>query len=321
MKQPNSDFKHSIARNNDLRYNDLNSYLRARFGVRVQKIAIDAGFTCPNRDGTLSFGGCLFCGAKGSGTGASKREESITQQITQAKARLSARYKAKKFLVYFQAFTNTYASCDVLREKYDEAMASTDIVGLSIGTRPDCIDDEKLSLIQTYAEHNMVWIEYGLQSIHDRTLKILNRRHTLDDFLRAVDMTRGRNILTCAHVILGLPGESKQDIVETAKVLSQLNVNGVKIHGLYVSRDSMLAQALQAGTLELGFLSQQTFAEWTVAFLEHLRPDIVVQRLTGDPDPATLLEPQWALNKQHALFLIQNILCTTNTRQGARWAL
>jgi len=299
---------------NGKRYNDFNTFLRERYGCRVQKITIDAGFSCPNRDGTLAYGGCIYCDGKGSGTGAARKDESIQEQIKRGKARLAVRYKATKFMVYFQAFTNTYGPLHVLRRRYDEALSDPDVVGLAIGTRPDCIDEAKLDLIQEYTAERMVWVEYGLQSMHDRTLKKINRGHTFDDFVRAVRMTQGRNILICAHVILGLPGESRQDILDTASALSRLQIDGVKIHSLYVLRETPLADFLARGEYEV--LDQETYVEWVVTFLEHLSPNIVVQRLTGDPDPSVLIGPPWTLKKQETLARIQRALEVRETWQG-----
>ncbi len=296
------------------RYNDFNTYLRNLFGSRVQKITIDAGFSCPNRDGTISSGGCIYCDGKGSGSGASRRAESIARQVQEGKARLAARYKAEKFIAYFQAFTNTHAPCDILRTRYDEAMADPEVVGLSIGTRPDCIDEARLSLIQEYTGNHMVWIEYGLQSMHNRTLERINRGHTFEDFVRAVRMSQGRDILICAHVILGLPGESKQDIVETARAVADLGIDGIKIHSLYVLKETPLAKLFEGGGCTA--LDQETFVAWVVAFLENLPPTVVVQRLTGDPDPSALLAPAWTLNKQKTLALIQEELEASDTWQG-----
>jgi radical SAM protein (TIGR01212 family) len=296
------------------RYNDFNTYLRERFGCRVQKITIDAGFSCPNRDGTLSFDGCIYCDGKGSGTGAARRAESIKEQIQKAKVRLAVRYKAKKFIAYFQAFTNTYAPCDILRKRYDEALADFDIVGLAIGTRPDCVDQARLDLIQEYTARHMVWIEYGLQSIHNRTLEKINRGHTFEDFVQAVRITQGRNILICAHVILGLPGESMEDVLDTATALSGLGMNGIKIHSLYILKGTPLARLFQEGGCTV--LDQETYVEWVTAFLERLSPNIIVQRLTGDPDPSALLVPGWSLKKQQTLSLIKKTLEAREAWQG-----
>jgi radical SAM protein (TIGR01212 family) len=296
------------------RYNSLSAFLRERFGCRVQKITVDAGFSCPNRDGVISRGGCVYCDGNGSGTGAALRGESIRDQIRLGKSRLAARYKARKFMAYFQAYSNTYGPCDTLRRRYDEALEDPDVVGLAIGTRPDCIDESRLDLIQEYTETHMVWLEYGLQSMHNRTLSRINRGHKFEDFVLALQMTRGRNILICAHVIIGLPGESTHEIVETAKALSRLDVDGVKIHSLYVVDKTPMAGLLQTGAYTA--LDQQEYADLVVAFLERLSPKTVVQRLTGDPDPLTLIGPGWALNKQKTLALIHERLEGKDTWQG-----
>lgn len=301
------------------RYNDFNNYLRKRFGCRVQKITIDGGFSCPNRDGTLSFGGCIYCDSKGSGTGDARRIGSIKKQIQHAKAQLAVRYKAEKFIAYFQAFTNTYAPCDILRKRYDEALTDCDIVGLAIGTRPDCIDEARLDLVEQYTSTHMVWIEYGLQSMHNRTLQKINRGHTFEDFVRAIRMTRGRNILICVHVILGLPGESREDVLDTATALAGLGIDGIKIHSLYVLKESPLARLFQAGGYTT--LEQETYVEWVTAFLERLSPNVVIQRLTGDPDASALLAPAWSLNKQQTLSLIQETLEAREAWQGKLFGL
>jgi radical SAM protein (TIGR01212 family) len=296
------------------RYNDFSSYLRRSFGCRVQKLTVDAGFSCPNRDGTLSSKGCLYCDGHGAGSGAAEKGRSISEQIEEGKMRLGKRYNAKKFIAYFQAFTNTYAPPDVLRERYDEALVDTDIVGLAVGTRPDCIDVGKLDLIEKYTKTHMVWMEYGLQSMHDRTLKKMNRGHSFDDFVRAVRMTQDRDILICAHVILGLPGESKDDILSTACALADLSVDGVKIHNLYVQDDTPLAKLHRAGGVQ--YMDQRTYVDWVVAFLERLSPHTVVQRLTGDPEPSSLVSPAWAMKKQQTLSFIQKALEDRGTYQG-----
>ena len=298
------------------RYSDFNTYLRNRFGCRVQKITVDAGFSCPNRDGTISETGCLYCNPKGSGTGAARQGWSIDQQIQHGKSRLTARYKAKKFIVYFQPFTNTYAPVEGLKRRYDEALHDPDVMGLAIGTRPDCIDREKLACIESYTTSHMVWIEYGLQSASNRTLQRINRGHTVEDFVRAVRLTQGRNILICAHVILGLPGESIQDIIRTARLLASLGVEAVKIHNLYVERDAPLAELYKRGRCAL--LSQEDYVNWVTCFLEHLHPKTIIQRLTGDPNPGSLLGPSWTLGKARTLTMIKQCLEDRRTFQGSR---
>ena len=189
------------------RYRDFNQFLRENFGLRVQKITVDAGFSCPNRDGSLSTKGCIFCDPLGSGTGAWSRGVSVTQQIIQGKQALERRYKAKGFLAYFQAFSNTYAPLERLKALYDEALAIPGVLGICVGTRPDCISDEVLDLLSSYTRKGMVWVEYGLQSAHDETLLLINRGHDVETFVHAVEESRRRGLLVCAHLIVGLPGE------------------------------------------------------------------------------------------------------------------
>ena len=202
--------------NKKKRYSDYNTYLRQLFGQRVQKITIDAGLSCPNRDGLLSRKGCIYCNSKGSGSGLFARGLSIKEQIKTGKVGMIKKYKAKKFLAYFQSYSNTYTTCDHMKQMFDEALSCDSMVGMAIGTRPDCIDTQKLDLIESYTNKYLVWLEYGLQSAHDATLKIMNRGHTVKDFFNAVQLTRGRGINICAHVILGLPGEDKKMMVKNA---------------------------------------------------------------------------------------------------------
>ncbi|MFB0521952.1 MAG: TIGR01212 family radical SAM protein, partial [Desulfatiglandales bacterium] len=212
------------------RYCDLNSYLRGLFGCRVQKISLDAGLTCPNRDGSILKEGCIYCNSRGSGTGAMRKGLSITAQIVKGKEFLRRRYRAEKFIAYFQSFSNTYGPYERLKGLYEEALALDDIVGLSIGTRPDCIDESILTLLESYARDHLIWIEYGLQSIHDRTLTFINRGHDVNCFKRAVELTRNRGIKICTHVILGLPFEDRHDMLATAKAVAAMGIDGIKIH-------------------------------------------------------------------------------------------
>lgn len=300
----------------DKRYNDLNSQLRAEFGCRVQKITLDAGFSCPNRDGTLSKGGCIYCNAKGSGTGAAAMGLSIGDQIASAKAFLSKRYKARKFIAYFQSHTNTYAPIETLKARYDEALADRDIVGISIGTRPDCVDDGVLSLIETYTRRCRVWIEYGLQSAHDRTLARINRGHDLACFLDAVKRTRHREIRICAHVIVGLPGENRTDILQTADVVAGLGINSVKLHLLYVIQGTPMEALWRSGVYQC--LEWDVYVELICDILERLPSRMVIQRLTGDPHPDELVAPSWSLQKRQTLNRIMDRLRERDTWQGKR---
>ena len=215
-------------------YNEYSGYLKKMFGCRVQKIPLDAGLTCPNRDGSKGTGGCLYCDARGSGTGASARLPSLSEQIRQGKAFLGKRYGAGKFIAYFQSFSNTYAPREVLEKLYREALDQEGVVGLAVGTRPDCVNPEILDLLASFQKTHLVWVEYGLQSFLDETLRRINRGHSGEDFERAVLESRQRGLNVCAHVILGLPGEGLPEVLETARRLSGQDIQGLKIHSLYI---------------------------------------------------------------------------------------
>ena len=300
----------------DKRYYDLNTYLRGLFGCRVQKISIDAGLSCPNRDGSLSTKGCIFCNAQGSGTGAHQRGISIADQVEKSKKALARRYKAKKFIAYFQSFTNTYAPVERLRMLYDEALTVSDVVGLSIGTRPDCVDDSILSLLGAYAKDYLIWVEYGLQSAHDETLARINRGHDVKCFAQAVKNTRKMGIPVCAHVILGLPGETKAHMLETARYLAELGIDGIKLHLLYVVRGTALESLYSSGAYQC--LTRDEYVDIVCDFLARLPQNVVVQRLTGDPRPDELAAPQWSLEKGRNLAMIQQALESRDIRQGCR---
>ncbi len=299
------------------RYYDLSTYLRERYGCRVQKISIDAGMSCPNRDGTLSKDGCIFCNAYGSGTGASQKGVSITQQVENSKQALSRRYKAKKFIAYFQSFTNTYAPVETLRRLYDEALAADDMVGLSIGTRPDCVNEPTLSLIEEYTRNYLVWIEFGLQSAHDKTLALINRGHDVKAFEQAVTAARNRGINICAHVILGLPDETREKMLETADYLADLGIDGIKLHLLYVVKGTALERMYLNGDYHC--LSQAEYVNIVCEFLAHLPQNMVIQRLTGDPHPKELAAPEWSLKKAETLNLIQQTLADRDLWQGCKY--
>jgi radical SAM protein (TIGR01212 family) len=299
------------------RYNDLNSHLRKQFGCRVQKIALDAGFGCPNRDGTLSTEGCIYCNSLGSGSGAFRKGLSISEQIIQAKDALRKRYKAEKFIVYFQAFTNTYAPAEKLKGLYEEALKDPDVVGLSIGTRPDCVEEEILDLLETYAKDRLVWIEYGLQSAHDATLSLINRGHDWRCFVEAVEKTRGRGIRICTHIILGLPGEGRDEMMGTADKISRLGLDGIKIHSLYIVRGTRMEELFREGNYAC--LNQQGYAELVCDILETLPAEMVIQRLTGDPKPSELVAPAWTAKKSETLKLISEVLERRDSYQGKHY--
>ncbi len=297
-------------------YRDYNSYLRGLFGCRVQKITVDAGLTCPNRDGTLGRGGCIYCNSRGSGTGAHQASMSVTGQIEAGKSYLGRRYKARKFLVYFQSFSNTYAPLPVLKRLYGEALGVPDVVGLTIGTRPDCVSDEVLDHLEEISGERLVWMEYGLQSSHDDTLALLRRGHTAADFEDAVRRTRVRGIPVCVHVILGLPGETPEMMLETARFLASRDIQAVKIHLLYVVRGTTLDEWYRDG--KYACLTRDAYVSAVADFLSLLPPHVIVQRLTGDPHPDELVAPLWALEKQRNLDAIHSYMADKGLRQGVR---
>ncbi len=277
-----------------LPYRTLSLLLRERFGERVQKITLDAGLSCPHRDADKK-GGCIYCNAKGSGTGAHNLGKSLEDQIEEQILIMNRRYGARRFIAYFQSYSNTYGELPLLKGCYDVILAYPQIAGLSIGTRPDCIDEEKLKLIEGYADRYLVWMEYGLQSGNDETLTRINRGHDVKTFVEAVELTARFNLRQCAHVIIGLPGEGMDDYLSTARLISSLPVTDIKIHLLYVVRDTPLAAMFHAG----GYapLSLEEYSASVVRFIALLRKDIVIQRITGDPHPEELVEPRWALRK------------------------
>ena len=297
-------------------YRDLNTYFRSLFGCRVHKVTVDAGLDCPNRDGTLSFGGCIYCNTKGSGTGAHGKGLSITQQIEGSKERIARRFKTNKLLAYFQSFTNTYAPIDRLKTIYEEALAIENVVGLAIGTRPDCVDEKVLDLLESYTEKHLIWIEYGLQSAHDHTLSLINRGHDFACFEKAVAETRNRNINISAHVILGLPGECKKDILATADAIADLGIDGVKLHLLYVVKGTPLEGLYKSGRYSC--LEQQAYAELVCDFITRLPDTMIIQRLTGDPHLKELVAPAWSLQKKETLDLIHKTFAEKKIWQG-KW--
>jgi radical SAM protein (TIGR01212 family) len=300
------------------RFYSFNAYLKSIFGCRVHKIPLDAGFNCPNRDGTLSRAGCIYCNPKGSGTGAFAKGISITDQLNMSKQKVIKRFKAKKFIAYFQAFTNTYAPVEKLEAIYSEALRVEDVVGLDIGTRPDCIDEPTLQLLEGYAQSHLVWLEYGLQSAHDKTLMQINRGHDYQTFVKAVKATEHRNINICAHIILGLPGENRQDMLETVKAMTDLNIDGIKIHLLYVIQGTTLHAMHASGAYRC--LEQPAYVDLVCDIIELLPAHMVIMRLTSDPHPYELVAPQWARNKKQTLDMIHQSLIDRDAYQGRQYA-
>jgi radical SAM protein (TIGR01212 family) len=298
------------------RYLSFNQHLKDTFGEKVYKVTIDAGFTCPNQDGTQATGGCIYC-YRDRSTRQLADSISIQQQIRDGVAALQKRYKANKFLAYFQAYTNTYAPVEELQRLYSIALAEDNIVGLSVGTRPDCVNEPVLDLLESIAKDSYLWVEYGLQSIHDDTLKRINRGHGVAEFLDAVERTQERQgIKICVHVILGLPGETKEDMLETAKKLSELQVEGVKIHSAHILKNTRLEEMCRREEYQVIELPE--YVDIVCDFLEYLTPDIVIHRLVGDAPRSRYVAPEWCMHKSEALRQIDLELERRNSYQGKK---
>jgi len=299
-------------------YYSFNTYLKERFGERVQKVTLDAGLTCPNRDGAKGFNGCIYCDAKGSGSGAHAVVPDLAAQARAGMERLSLRYKAAKFIVYFQSFCNTYAAIDKLKKMYDEVASLPGVVGLSVATRPDCLSPDVLELLAGYAGRLMVWLELGLQSRHDATLERINRGHTYAEFLKGYELARTYPLNICLHMIIGLPGEARPEVLATASEIARLKPEGIKIHSLYITRGTALEKLYRDGGFDP--VSQQEFVGQACDVLEILPAGTVIQRLTGDPDPRELIAPQWTRHKNKTLKMIEAEMKARGSRQGSCFA-
>lgn len=298
------------------RYNRYSAYLKEKFGAKVYKITLDAGFSCPNRDGTISFGGCIFCDDGGSFSQSHSNTLSVENQILAGIETLSNRFKAEKFMAYFQAFSNTYKPVNELEKIYKSALNHKDIVGISIGTRPDCVDDEKLDLIASFKDDYYTWIEYGLQSIHDKTLKFINRGHDMNCFLKAYEKTKARGINVCVHVIFGL-NETHEEIMQTAQKLAELEVDGVKIHMLCALRGTKLASMYENG--EIDFMSEDEYVNLVCDFLEYLPEKTLIHRLAGNGLKKNLIAPRWLGAKLDCLNKIDREFIKRNSHQGLKY--
>ena len=307
-------------KDSDKRYYQYSRYLKELFNCKVYKVTLDAGFSCPNRDGTISSGGCIFCEDGGSFSQAHCGKLSINEQLNTSIKKLSERFGAEKFISYFQAYSNTYAPVERLKTLYDEAVSHPEVVGLSIGTRPDCVDEEKIRLINSYTKTHHVWVEYGLQSIHNKTLKLINRGHSAEDFLKAVELTRkyGENIKICAHVIIGLPSETREEMLETAKVLADSGIDGIKIHLLCALKDTELEQMYIRG--EFNPISAEEYIDIVCDYLEILPQKTVIHRLAGNGLKKNLVAPKWLPEKFKVLNLIDRELERRGTFQSSKFS-
>jgi radical SAM protein (TIGR01212 family) len=301
-----------------LHYRSYSQYLKEKFPYKVFKIPIDAGFTCPNIDGTVAYGGCTYCDNKSFSPNARLSPRPVREQVLIGIEFYRRRFGAEKFIVYFQAFTNTHGPVDHLKKLYDEALDCPDVVGLSIGTRPDCVPEEVLDLLSNYLDRCHLWVEYGLQSIHDATLAGLNRGHTYAQFMDAVERTKRRGIPICGHVILGLPGETREMMMQTAEAVAALDLDGIKIHHLYIAKNTALARTHNRQPIQV--LALEEYIGLVCDFLERMPPRMVIQRLMGELNEEYVVAPLWNKSKGEILRLIDQEFARRGTGQGVRYS-
>ncbi len=309
--------KFKYAFDDNKRYHTWNYYLRNNFGQKIFKVSINAGFTCPNIDGKVAYGGCTYCSKEGSGDFAGNPKDDLIKQFTNIKEMMHKKWPSAKYIGYFQAYTNTYAPLDVLKEKYETILAQEDVVGLSISTRPDCLEDDVVEYLAELNERTNLWVELGLQTIHDKTSKIINRGHNYKTFLEGVEKLKAKNIKTVIHIINGLPGEDYNMMMETAKAVADLNVHGIKIHLLHVIKNTPMERMLEKNMMEL--MTQDDYVNLVCDQLEILPPEMIIHRLTGDGKKEDLVGPLWSLKKWEVLNQIDDTLKARNSYQGIKY--
>jgi hypothetical protein len=300
------------------RYNTFSEDLKQLFGCKVQRISIDAGFTCPNRDGALDIAGCIFCGGHGSGSHGIRRDLDIAAQLEDGKGIMRRKYRASKFIAYFQAYSNTYAAVSHLRKLFSEALAVPDVVGLIIATRPDCLPEDVLDYLQELSSQTVLWLELGIQSMHDRSLELINRRHDHSCSVDAIARAKSHGLRVCVHIILGVPGETREEMLAMAGELNRLGVDGVKLHLLHVMKGTRLAEMYGLGEVQV--MCRDEYAGLVCDFLERLDPRILIHRLTGDGGYDNLIAPLWSLKKFEVLNLIDAEMERRSINQGDKVA-
>lgn len=298
----------------DKSYRSLNSFLREKFNGKVYKVSLDGGFSCPNRDGSLSSVGCLFCSERGSGDFAGDRDFAIGTQFHDIRQMMEKKWKNGKYIAYFQAYTNTYGDPESLRAKYEEAVSQEGVVALSIATRPDCLGEEVLSVLASFNEKVYTFVELGLQTVSDRTGRLINRGYDLPVFEKAVKDLRERGIDVVVHVIFGLPGEDRAQMLETVDYLSRMDIQGVKFHLLHLMKDTPMVKLYEAGKLR--FLEMEEYVELICTAVSMLPEDIVIHRLTGDAPRELLIGPMWSLKKWEVLNAIDSYFKDHDLFQG-----
>lgn len=295
-------------------YNDYGAWMRRQFPFRVQKISIDAGFSCPNRDGHISHGGCTFCDNRTFNPSYCQPSKSITEQITEGKEFFRHKYPDMKYLAYFQAFSNTYATLDTLQRRYEEALSADDVVGIVIGTRPDCVSDEILNYLESLNQQTFMIVEYGIESVSDDTLRRVNRGHNFECSRRAIIETHNRGILTGAHIILGLPGESAEDNVRQANIISALPIDILKLHQLQIIRGTQLAAEYERQPFNL--YTADEYIDLCRRYIERLRPDMVLERFVSQSPKELLVAPKWGLKNYEFANRFVNYMKRMDSWQG-----
>lgn len=299
------------------RYHTWNYYLRSNFGEKVFKVSINAGFSCPNIDGTVAYGGCTYCSKQGSGDFAGNPNDNLIKQFEDIKEMMHKKWHNAKYIGYFQAFTNTHAPVSVLKEKYETILNLDDVIGLSISTRPDCLPDDVLEYLSELNKKTNLWVELGLQTIHDETSKIINRGHDYNTFLEGVEKLKKHNIKTVVHIINGLPGEDYNMMMETAKSVADLGVHGIKIHLLHVLKETPMENMLKKGMFNL--MEKDDYINLVCDQLEIIPPEMVVHRLTGDGKRDEIVGPMWSLKKWEVLNAIDDTMRERDSYQGIKY--
>lgn len=304
-------FKYS---NSNKRYYTLDYFYKEKFKSKVFKVSLNAGFSCPNKDGTKGYGGCIYCSKLGSGDYAGEKEKSLVEQFNQVKEIMLKKWPNSKYIAYFQANTNTYAPVEELKEKYESVLNLDNVIGLNIATRPDSITDECLDYLEELNKKTYLTIELGLQTIHDKTSKLINRGHNLKCFEDMLKKLRERNINVVVHIINGLPYETKEMMLETAKYLANKDIQGIKIHMLHILKGTALANLYEKEKFHV--LTKEEYTDIVCSQLELLREDIIINRITGDPNPNDLIEPTWLIKKFGVLNEIDKVMVRRDSYQG-----
>lgn len=306
-------FKYTL---DNKRYHTLNYFYKNKFGIKVFKVSLNGGFSCPNLDGRIGYGGCIYCSKSGSGEFGGDKEDSLEEQFLKMKEVVNKKHIPCKYIGYFQARTNTYASLDVLKEKYECILKQDDVIGLNIATRCDAISEDCLDYLEGLSKRTFLTIELGLQTIHEKTSILINRCHSLKQFEDMVVKLRKRNINVCVHIINGLPYETEEMMLDTVRYLNKLDIQGIKIHMLYIIKDTVIDTMYKKERFKI--LSKEEYIDIVIKQLELLRPEIVINRITSDPDKETLVEPRWLVDKCQLLNDIDKEMKRRNTYQGIK---